>query len=285
MATLADEVRTLSGRATLPWGDDGGVLSMDAVRKLARQHGVSGRIVEIEALKQGVSPLRYLRNQQAISGSEQIRLLESRVGQVGLGGLGGTLLEQFLRAGVGTVRCADGDAFEESNLNRQALSSPDNLGQTKADAARERAMAINPSVDMEPVETFLTPDTLPEFLNGCDVAVDALGGLETRLHLQQAAAEAGLPLVTGALAGWSGYVGVVMPGDTGPADIMGRDNGAEETLGCPAPSVAFFASLMATETLKLITIGRSPLAGKMLVVDMQTMTFETVIIGKSVSYP
>jgi molybdopterin/thiamine biosynthesis adenylyltransferase len=241
--------------------------------------------VEIEALKQGVSPLRYLRNQQAISGSDQVRLLESRVGQVGLGGLGGTLLDQFLRAGVGTVRCADGDAFEESNLNRQALSSPDNLGQTKASAARDRAMAINPSVDLEPFETFLAPETLPEFLNGCDVAVDALGGLENRLHLQQAADEAGLPLVTGALAGWSGYVGVVMPGDTGPADIMGRDNGAEETLGCPAPSVAFFASLMAAETLKLITTGRSPLAGKMLVVDMQTMTFETVIIGKSVSYP
>lgn len=279
MTTLADDIRSLARCAALPWGDDGVVLSLEAVRDLAHRHDVPGRAVEIEALKQGIRPLRYLRNQQGISGDGQIRLLESRVAQVGLGGLGGTLLDQFLRAGVGSIRCADGDVFEESNLNRQALSSPDNLGQAKARAAAGRAAAVNPSVDLEAVETFLTPETLPEFLSGCDVAVDGLGGLDNRLHLQHAAAEAGIPLVTGALAGWSGYVGVVMPGETGPADIMGRDNGAEETLGCPAPSVTFFASLMAAETLRLITGRHSPLAGKMLVVDLQTMTFETVIIG------
>ena len=279
MARLADDIRALTRRATLPWGDDGDVLSLDAVQELARQHGISGHLVEIEALKQGITPLRYLRNQQEISVHAQIRLLESRVAQVGLGGLGGTLLDQFLRAGVGTIRCADGDTYEESNLNRQALSSANNLGQTKTEAALERGMAVNPSVDLEAVEIFLTPETLPGFLSGCDVAVDGLGGLDSRLHLQHAAAETDIPLVTGALAGWSGYVGVVMPGKAGPADIMGRDNGVEETLGCPAPSVAFFASLMAAEAIKLITTGHSPLAGKMLVVDMQTMTFETVIIG------
>ena len=278
MTSLADDVRTLARKITLPWGDGGEVISLDNVQSLAQRHGVSGRIVEIEALTQTIRPLRYLRNQQALPVDDQIRLLRSTVAQVGLGGLGGTLLENHLRAGVGSIRCADGDTFEESNLNRQALSTPNTLGRNKAHAALARAASINPSVDMKAIDTFLTPETLPGFLDGSDVAVDALGGLENRLLLQRAAAEAGVPLVTGALAGWNGYVSVVMPGQTGPADIMGKDNAAEETLGCPAPAVSLFASLMASETIRLITTGISPLSGKMLIIDMQSLTFETVAI-------
>lgn len=276
MTIPVDAIRSLSRRGDLPWGGRGDVLPLDAVRRLCARHGVPGRAVEVAALRLGVLPLRYLRNQQSISVDDQIRLLESRVAQVGLGGLGGILLDQLLRAGVGVIRCADGDAFEESNLNRQALSSPARLGWGKTEAAIERAAAVNPSVELEPVAEHLTPDALPGFLDGADVAVDCLGGLETRLHLQRAAAESGIPLVTGALAGWTGYVGVVLPGRTGPADIMGRDNGAEEELGCPAPSVNVFASLMAAEVVRLLSGSPSPLAGKMLVADLRSMSFETV---------
>lgn len=278
MTLLADDISTLSRRAPLPWGEDGDVIAMAHVLELADRHAVSGRRVEIEALRQGIQPLRYLRNRQALSSDAQIRLLESTVAQVGLGGLGGILLDLLLRAGVGVIRCADGDAFEESNLNRQALSQPDNLGKSKADAALSKAAAVNPSVEITAVNDFLTPESLPGFVQGCRVAVDALGGLENRLHLQHAAAEAGVPLVTGALAGYSGYVGVVMPGEIGPADIMGKNNAAEETLGCPAPSVTCMAALMAAEILKLAAGEPSPLAGKMLVTDLRTMTFETVSI-------
>lgn len=279
MTSLPDDIRDQAEHIALPWGDDGDGISLENVSLLAQRHGVSGHMVELEALKLDIHPLRYLRSQQAISTADQIRLLESSVAQVGLGGLGGNLLEIFLRTGVGSIRGADGDHFEESNLNRQALSKPSNLNQPKAHAAMDRARDINPSVNLEARHTFLTPETLPEFLDGCDIAVDALGGLKTRLHLQQAAAEAGIPLVTGALAGWTGYVGVVMPGKTGPADIMGHDNAAEETLGCPASAVTFFASIMATEVIKLLTNTHSTIADKMLVVDLQTLTFETVSIA------
>ena len=278
MPALADDVRALARHAALPESGKGPVLSLDDVRELSERHNVPGRMVEIEALKQGVLPLRYLRNQQTVAADVQLRLLESSMAQVGLGGLGGTLLELCLRAGVGTIRCADGDAFEESNLNRQALSAVDTIGQAKARAAQEKANAINPSVELEATNAYLTPEALPAFLDGADVAVDALGGLDTRLHLQHAAAKAGIPLVTGALAGWTGYVGVVMPGETGPADIMGHNNAAEEILGCPAPSVAFFASLMAAETIRLLSAQPSPLAGKMLIADLQALSFETVTI-------
>ncbi|WP_419788137.1 HesA/MoeB/ThiF family protein [Pseudodesulfovibrio sp.] len=224
----------------------------------------------------GIIPERYLRNRRAISISEQIKLLQSRVGMVGLGGLGGSLLDQLLRLGIGTLRAADGDTFESSNLNRQALATVETLGVSKAEAAKLRAQEINPSVAMETIPTFLTASSLPSFMKGCTLAVDALGGLVFRPQVTQAAANEGIPLVTGALAGWVGYVGVVQPGGVSPSEVMGTNESADKNLGCPAPAVNFVASLMAAEIVRILSEKSSPLEGKMLIIDMKTLTFEQV---------
>nr|WP_321514171.1 HesA/MoeB/ThiF family protein [uncultured Pseudodesulfovibrio sp.] len=278
MKHLLNAIHTHARSTLLPWGEAGTIISSDDVIALSQMNDIPGHAIERLAISEGIHPLRYLRNMQSITGEGQMRLLDSTIAQVGLGGLGGNLLEQFLRMGVGTIRAADGDHFEESNLNRQELSTLGNINKSKAQAATQRAMDINPSVTFLGTDEFLTPESLPAFISNADIVIDALGGLETRLHLQRAAAEVGIPLVTGALAGWTGYVGVVMPGDTGPADIMGLDNEAEGILGCPAPTVMLIASLMAAEAVKLLTDINSPLEKKMLVVDLSTATFETVTL-------
>lgn len=275
---LAEDILAAASAADLPSGGQGLIIGLDAVTTLSVRHGVPGHAVEAEALRHGVHPTRYLRNHQSITPDQQALLLDSSLAQVGLGGLGGTLLEVFLRSGIGSIRAADGDAFEESNLNRQALSTPGTMGIPKAEAARIKGAELNPSISLETRNEFLNAETLPDFLHGADVAIDALGGLAMRPALQAAAAQKGLPLVTGALAGWTGYVSVVMPGNPGPADIMGTDNGAEEILGCPAPAVTFIASLMANEAIKILT-GTSPQAGpSMIVVDLQTLSFDHIRI-------
>lgn len=261
---------------SLPDGQEALQLGVDATVTIAKATQLAGHQVEAEALDMGILPTRYARNMSEISHADQIKLLRSTVAQVGLGGLGGSLLELFLRAGIGHIKGADGDFFEESNLNRQSLSSVSYLGQSKVHSAKLRAEEINPSTTFSGHASFLDEKTLPEFLSGCHVAVDALGGLAMRNQLQQAAAQSNIPLVTGALAGWTGYVGVVLPGQCGPSDFMGSDNSAEEKLGCPAPAVACIASLMATETLKLITSSQSVLAGKIMIIDLKSMTFETI---------
>lgn len=278
MKGLSEAIHDRSAHSTLPWGDRGPVLSTQAVSDIAARFDTAGHAVESAALRAGIYPVRYLRNMTSITVDDQIKLLDSSIAQVGLGGLGGNLLDILLRTGVGRIKAADGDVFEESNLNRQALSSMDNLNQPKAEAAYAKAVLTNPSIELDARNTFLTPESFPDFLENCELAIDALGGLDNRLHLQQAAAQAGIPLVTGALAGWSGYIGTVLPGQLGPADIMGTDNGAEETLGCPSSAVAFFASLMAAEAIKVLTGASKTLAGRMLVVDLKTLSFETISI-------
>ncbi len=127
MSSLADALRERAVTIDLPKGGRGDTLGIKAVAKIAQEHGLPGHAIEAEALKLNIIPARYLRNMDSITATNQIKLLESSIAQIGLGGLGGTLLEIFLRAGIGTIRGADGDDFEESNLNRQALSTSDNL--------------------------------------------------------------------------------------------------------------------------------------------------------------
>lgn len=252
------------------------VVSHDVISRIALHFKAAGWQIEALALENGIYPRRYLRSMNGISRADQIELLRGRVSQVGLGGLGGLMAETLARSGVGRIRAVDGDVFEESNLNRQALSGMNVLGRPKAEAAVERCRSINPSVELSAEAAFLDRAGFLKLLEDCDVAVDALGGLRDRPALQEAASERGVPLVTGALAGWTGYVGVVMPGQLGPGDIMGTDDSAEDSLGCPAPTVNLVSSIMAREVMRILTGKESPLAGRMLIIDMNGPTFETV---------
>jgi len=276
---VSDLVREASGRADLPGGKSAEVLSVQAEAAVARELNLPLREIEISALREGVIPARYLRNLSTISQAGQIQLLSSLVSVAGLGGLGGLVTELLARIGVGRIRAADGDWFEDHNLNRQVLCTRETIGEAKADAWRRRCGDVNPAVAVEAVSTALDLREIPTFFDGAAVAVDALGGLAFRQDLQKGAAEAGIPLVTGASAGWAGYAAVVLPGARGPSDMMGLGPAAEDRLGVLGPTVALVASLMCAETVQLITTGTSALAGKMLVLDLRDMHFEQVRLG------
>ena len=97
---------------------------------------------------------RYARNIPALSEAEILLLRQKSVAVIGCGGLGGYLIEYLARIGVGSIRCIDGDVFEESNLNRQLLSSPALLGTSKAAAAAARIREINPHVQADAFPVF-----------------------------------------------------------------------------------------------------------------------------------
>ena len=207
--TLAD---SLARAATTAGGSTRPLLAGADTLALSREFSLPPARIDAQALRLGIMPARYQRNHSAFSHVQQIRLLESTVCLVGLGGLGGIVLEGLARLGVGCIRGADGDVAEVGNCNRQLLATEQTLGMNKAAAARERMEQINPCVRFKAVEKYLCAEEMAEFLDGADLAVDCLGGLEYRLALQNAAQRVGIPMVTGAIAGWSGYVGTVGAG-------------------------------------------------------------------------
>ena len=101
-----------------------------------------------------------------------------------------------------------------------------------------------------------------------------------RRELAEAAAVAGVPLVTAGVAGLTGWVAVVAPGSASPAGLFAASKGqsAEIVSGTPAPAVGAAASVMAGCALDVLRGRRPALWGKMLLFDLADATFETVVL-------
>jgi len=230
--------------------------------------------VVLRSLDNGIFPPYLLRNQGAFSAQEQQRLLRCKVVLVGLGGLGGFVFEQLLRAGVGNLLACDPDFFEESNLNRQILATTKTLATAKADAAQERARQINPAAQV----LCLARPFAADMLFGADIVIDALGGVEHRAELLRTAHIHNLPVVSAGVAGWTALVNTSLPENpVGLGSVMGRLRTGvsdEASLGTPIPIVLLAAALQAAEALRLLC-GQTPtLAGKLLLANLTTMRFE-----------
>jgi len=247
----------------------------EALRIAKEADQALGRIYQ-KALTLGVCPLRYLRNLASLSLEEQGVLARSQVAVVGAGGLGGQILVLLARMGVGHLVVLDGDVFEESNLNRQALSRSADLGKNKAQRAGEALGAINPAVEVRIHGERLTHENAAHLLAGSQVAVDALDNVADRLLLQETAAHLQIPLVHGAVAGFEGQVMTILPGDQGLYTLYGQAKSddpkarPEAILGVPAPTPALVATLQTMEVLKLL-LGRGRiLRHRLMHVDLES---------------
>ena len=217
---------------------------------------------------------RYARNIPALS-AEECRLLQTKkVAVIGCGGLGGHLIDQLARIGIGFIRAVDGDVFEDSNLNRQLLSEVPLLGTGKAKAAADRILRVNPSIEADCVEAFLTKDNAARIIAGCDAVLDGLDNIESRKILAAACREANIPYIFGAIQGWMAQVAISMPGDNlmdilYPAGTVIRDKSVLSF------TPALCASMQVALCVKLLT-GRAVETGTIFYFDLLNQEFETI---------
>ena len=217
---------------------------------------------------------RYERNIPALTETECLALRDKKLLVVGCGGLGGHILDQLARIGVGFLRIADGDVFEATNLNRQLLSSVPLLGWNKAKAAAEHIGRVNPEVTVEAVEAYLTEDNAGTLIDGCDAVLDALDNIPSRRVLASACADAGIPYIYGAIQGWVAQAAVSMPGDDliaklFPEDVEIRDKSVLSF------TPALCASMQVSLCVKLLT-GRAVETGTVYYFDLLNQEFETI---------
>jgi len=233
-------------------GCEASEIAMRQVERISTETSICLRKVEWLAIKKGVAPQRYLRNLGTFYYAGQLKLFESTVVLVGLGGLGGQLLEQLGRVGIGEIIAADPDVFEETNLNRQLLSNEANFGKEKINEAKERLEKINKAVEFTGFQSHL--DELPdEVWEKTDLVFDCLDNIDDRLVLAQKCSTSNCPLVHGAIAGWYGEVGVVWPGSKMlEKHYQGQNEGLEKELGTPPFTAAVAANLMGAKGCQIL---------------------------------
>ncbi len=256
-------------------------VSTRAIENTAKLHfGNDGRSAEIFALTHHGIPERYARNMHTFSSQDQVVLLNACVCVVGLGGLGGAVTEILARLGIGALTLIDGDVFEESNLNRQILSTLRWMGVSKAKTAGNRIQEINPSVQIRIHEVFLDALNGVQLLEGATVVVDCLDNLKDRFVLEKAAKAAHIPLVSAAIAGTYGQITTIFPEDSGLSLIYGPEEsvptqGAEASLGTLPYTALLMASLECSEVAKILLKRGSLLRNRLLIMNLMDNEMES----------
>lgn len=264
----------------------GDLLPWKIHKQAMKEFGLNCRDVEEAVLALNILPARYQRNRKTITTLLQQKLFQSNVAVIGCGGLGGYIIEELARLGVGTVKAIDPDIFEEHNLNRQILCKVSDLGKPKAKVAETRVKAVNPAVKIIPIVKPFSQENGVALLKGMDVVVDALDSVPTRIELAECCAALNIPMVHGTIGGWYGQVTTQFP-DDGTVQAIYRNckdtKGVERTLGNPSFTPAVIASLQVAEVCKLLTGQGTPLRKRMLFINMLDMEVDQIEIGETIS--
>lgn len=213
----------------------------------------------------------------------QRRLEAARVLLLGAGGLGSPAAFYLVAAGIGTLRIADDDVVERSNLQRQILHADVDTGLRKVDSAETRLSALNPRTHIEAVAERVTSQNVERLMEDVDLVLDGADNLAVRYLLNDACVKLGKPLVYGAVHRFEGQVSVF---------DAGRQRGVAPCYRClfpqppppeHAPSCAeagvlgvlpgVIGMLQATEAIKLLLHLGEPLAGRLLHFDALSMRF------------
>ena len=217
---------------------------------------------------------RYERNIPSLTPAESQLLRNKTVAVIGCGGLGGYIIEQLARLGIGTIRIVDGDVFEESNLNRQLFSDVTVLGKPKTEVSQARIAAVNPDVKVEALYGYLEEDNALDFLRGCDAVVGALDNIYTRRVLEKRCEELGIPYIYGAIHGWVAQAAIDMPGQKLIQKMYPKGSTFKDKSSLSfTPGLC--ASLQTALCIKLL-VGRPVQTGTIFYFDMLEQEFETI---------
>lgn len=280
-ADIVHKIKNASIQKKFPDGSSYASISLEHILNLSALFQTSGRHIEITALEENIIPEHYSRNMKTFSPKEQSILLVSRVSIVGLGGLGGAVTEILARLGIGLLTLIDADTFEESNLNRQFLSTYPILDTPKTMAAVQRIREINPAITVKCYTELLDDNNAAHLIEQSDVVVDCLDNIRIRFILERAAKKAGAPLVSAAVAGGYGHVTSIFPKDKGLTLIYGDSDsilqkGAEASLCCLPHAVTLLAALETSEVVKILLNKGSVLRNKLGVIDLTDNIFEVL---------
>jgi molybdopterin/thiamine biosynthesis adenylyltransferase len=215
----------------------------------------------------------------------QIKLLNSRVLLVGVGGLGSPVAMYLAAAGVGHVSLVDSGNVSLSNLQRQVIHNVP--GVKKVASARDAMLRLNDDINVTGHSIRIINDTESLLNELWDVVVDATDNIETRYLLNAACRRQGVPLVHGAVSQFDGQVSVFTKDS--PCYRCLYPNSNLRTLPFEAGVLGvvpgIIGMLQATETLKLLLGLGENLVGKLLTFYALNMSFKTVELKKDPKCP
>ncbi|WP_461436286.1 HesA/MoeB/ThiF family protein [Methanosphaera sp.] len=228
------------------------------------------------------------RQKEIFSEEEQEILRTTPIVIIGCGGLGGTIIEQFVRAGFEELTIVDQDVFDETNLNRQVRSNLGTVGKSKVKITKSAMEQINPNINITDYDLTIDEKNISKILKGNKILVDAVDNVYTRVLISREAKQQGMVFVHSAVEKTMGQLSVFEPNSVSYEELFrlksvdkSLDNDVKNyllSISAKKPQVlgvtpSIFGSLQVNETIKYILNKKDVvLAPKVLMWDLFNMS-------------
>ncbi|MEP7222905.1 MAG: HesA/MoeB/ThiF family protein [Novosphingobium sp.] len=227
-----------------------------------------------------------------LGGAGQMALAKAHVVMIGCGGVGSPALQYLAAAGIGRLTLIDSDVVDLSNLQRQTIFTPADVGRAKADVAAEWTLRFDPALSVKAVVCRINAANAAALLAGADVVLDGCDNFATRLAVSDACVANGIPLSSAALGRFQGQIGNFAGHLAGQpcyrcwvGDAFDADDcdtcAADGVLGAMAGMVGTFAAMQA---IRVIVEGHAALGdpqwGKLHLLDGITPGLRTIRVPK-----
>ena len=225
-----------------------------------------------------------------VTDSDMEKILSSKVTVVGAGGLGSPVLRLLTALGFGEIRIIDHDLVDLSNLQRQTIYETDDIGSPKAETAAANLSKLNPDVKLEPFPISIRDDNAVDLIEGSDVVLDGLDSITARRAVNKASVSLGIPYVYAGAIEYYGNLSTFVPGTTGCLHCLIGDLEDESVATCSDVGVtptllSIIGAIEVEEALRIVRRKTPLFAGRLLHVDVQTMTLDSFNLEQSKSCP
>lgn len=204
---------------------------------------------------------------------------------IGVGGIGCPAASYLAASGVGHLVLCDFDTVDVTNLGRQILYGPGDIGKPKAEVAAERLAAMNPDIRITSVDKRLDDDALAAYVSSADVVLDGSDNFATRFQVNDACVAASTCLISGAAIRLEGQLAEFGPDYSASPCYRCLYKEADESLencagnGVLGPVPGAIGTLMAIEALKFLAGIESP-RGVLRLFDAKSGEFRALGIAK-----
>lgn len=227
-----------------------------------------------------------------VGGAGQVRLAESCVAVIGLGGIGSPALQYLAASGIGRLALVDNDVVDVSNLQRQTIFTTRDVGYGKAVSARRWLANFDDSLSVDVSDARITADNAASLIAGADLVLDGTDNFATRLAVSDACVAAGIPLLSAAVGRFQGQVGAFaghLPDEACYRCFVGDAFDAEDCDTCADDGMlgamaGWAGSFAAMQAVRVLLEGVSSLGepgwGKLHILDGLAPGMRTIRIAK-----
>ena len=227
-----------------------------------------------------------------VGGAGQVTLGNADVAMIGCGGIGSPALQYLAAAGIGRLTLIDSDVVEVSNLQRQTIFSPADLGRAKAQVAAEWVRRFDPAIAVSAVVDRVTSANAAAMVAAATVVLDGCDNFATRLAVSDACVASRVPLTSAALGRFQGQVANFaghLPGQPCYRCFVGDAFDADDCDTCAADGVlgamaGMVGSFAAMHAIRVMLEGSAALGdpqwGRLHLIDGLAPAMRTLTIAR-----